>query len=544
MNNQGSHTRNVINFYHPLAFWLGTTAVIFGVVSHIPMFLTAADMDYRMVGMQMSGFMMTGMFAIIAGIVFVVYGLLPHHVFKLSRHMHNHLADVHISALDNAVLTSTHWKLFIVLIIALIVDVMKAASLGFVIPGTAEEYGLSKSSVTILPMAGILGTTIGSFLWGWLGDTIGRRASILIAAIIFIGTAVCGAMPSYSWNVLMCFIMGLGSGGMLPITFTLLAEIVPVKHRGWMIVVLGSIGTIGGYLAASGSAALLEPIFGWRIMWFLGLPTGVILILLNRYIPESPRYLLARGDKEEAYQVMENFGVEITQDDKNITEHADTEDPDGNIHAGSLRALFHNPFISLSMGLGLYGFAWGMVNFGFLLWLPLNLREMGMSLHASDAILAKSAIIAFPATLFGAWLYHSWSAKKTLVLFAMLTVGTLIGFAVIGTELANNSLIMSMLLVALLASSSCVIAMLSPYTAGIFPVHIRSTASGWSAGCSKGAGVATLGAATIGLTPGIATAALVAAVPTLIAAIAIAWKGIETRGISLEVIQDNVYRKN
>lgn len=537
LKNQNFHSHSMINFYHPLAFWAGTAAVIFGVVAHVPMFLAAAEMDFRMVGMQMSGFMMAGMYAIIVGTAFVAYGLLPRNVFKLSRQMRSQLVDVHVHALDNAVLTPTHWKLFAVLTVALIVDVMKPATLGFVIPGTAEEYGLSKPQVAMLPMAGILGTTIGSFLWGWLGDTIGRRASILLAAIIFIGTAICGAMPSYAWNVFMCFLMGFGAGGMLPITFALLAEIVPTRHRGWMIVMLGAIGTIGGYLAASGSAALLEPIFGWRILWFLGLPTGVILILLNRYIPESPRFLLAQGNKKEAYQVMENFGVKITQSDEKQTEKPDIETPERNVRAGNLGEIFHRPFTGLTMGTGLYGFAWGMVNFGFLLWLPLNLREIGMSMNASDTILAKSAIIAFPATLLGAWLYHSWSTKKTLILFAMLTLGTLIGFAVIGEDLADHSFIMSMLLVSLLASSSCVIAMLSPYTAEVFPVHIRSTASGWSAGCSKGAGVATLGAAVVGLTPGIAVAALAAAVPTFLAATAIAWKGIETRGISLEAIQ-------
>ena len=535
MNHLGFHAQSSINFYHPLAFWIGTFAVIFGVLAHIPMFLDSADMNYHMAGMKMSMLMMSGMYAIVAGFVVVAYGLLPRNVLTISQHMHES-ADMHVHALDNAVLTPTHWKLFLVLIVALIVDVMKPATLGFVVPGTAVEYGISKAQVALLPMSGILGTTIGSFLWGWLGDTIGRRAAILLAAMIFIGTAICGAMPSYSWNVLMCFLMGFGAGGMLPITFALLAEIVPARHRGWMIVTLGSIGTIGGYLAASGSAALLEPIFGWRIMWFLGLPTGLVLIFLNRYIPESPRFLLAQGNKKEAYRVMETFGVEIVEDDK--TRHGHAPEEGRKVRAGNLAEIFHRPFTGLTLGVGLYGIAWGLVNFGFLLWLPLNLRGMGMATQASDAILAKSAIIAFPATLVGAWLYHSWSTKKTLILFAMLTVLTLLGFAVIGVELVNEPTLMAVLLVALLVSSSCVIAMLSPYTAEVFPVHIRSTASGWSAGCSKGAGVATLGLAVAGLTPGIAAAAIYAAVPTFLAAAAIAWKGIETRGMGLEKIQD------
>jgi len=535
LSTRSFHAHSHINFYHPLAFWAGTAMVVAGVLAHIPMFLNSAEMNFHMAGMQMSLLMTVGMYGIVIGTVIVAYGLMPGNIFASSKQLHIDAANIHVQALDNAELTPTHWKLFAVLVVALIVDVMKPATLGFVIPGTAAEYGLSKQQVALLPMAGILGTTMGSFLWGWLGDTIGRRASILLAAMIFVGTSICGAMPSYNWNVFMCWLMGFGAGGMLPITFALLAEVVPKKQRGWLIVLLGAIGTIGGYLAASGFAALLEPHFGWRIMWFLGLPTGVILILLNRYIPESPRFLLAQGNNEEAYRVMQSFGVEVIRETAATT---GSETPAETVRAGNLGDMFRRPFTGLTMGLGMYGLAWGLVNFGFLLWLPLNLREIGMGIGASDAILAKSAMIAFPATLAGAWLYHTWSTKKTLVLFAMLTVATLCGFAVIGDDLVNQPILMSFLLVALLASSSGVISMLSPYTAEVFPVHIRATASGWSAGCSKGAGVATLGAAAlVGLIPSMATAALLAAIPTLLASVAIAWKGIETRGMGLETIQ-------
>src|SRR5439155_794586 len=73
--------------------------------------------------------------------------------------------------------------------------------------------------VAWLPFAGIAGTVVGSFIWGWLGDRIGRRASILLAGVVFIATSICGSMPDYRWNLFMCFVMGLGVGGMLPITF-------------------------------------------------------------------------------------------------------------------------------------------------------------------------------------------------------------------------------------------------------------------------------------------------------------------------------------
>ena len=111
----------------------------------------------------------------------------------------------------------------------------------------------------------------------------------------------------------MCFMMGAAAGGMLPVTYALLAEMMPSRHRGWALVLVGGLGAVGGYFAASGFSALLQPIFGWRILWLLNLPTGLSLVLLGAFIPESAKFLLARGRMEEARRVMERFGSSARQ---------------------------------------------------------------------------------------------------------------------------------------------------------------------------------------------------------------------------------------
>lgn len=514
-----------IRFYHPKAFWIGTIAILSGVIAHIPMFLNAADVNYQMAGMQMSGLMEAGMYVILLGTMTAAYGLYPPSTPESRRKKKITISRVCAKTLDNAPFTLMHCKLVAILLVALIIDIMKPVTLGFVMPGTLVEYGLSKSQIASLPMSGLLGTVIGSFLWGYLGDVIGRRSSILLAALIFIGTSICGTMPSYNWNLFMCFIMGLGAGGMFPIAFSLLAEIIPSRHRGWLIVLLGGIGTIGGYLAASVAATILEPVYSWRILWLLGLPTGLILIILNRYIPESPRYLMMHGNKEEARRVMAMFNIELVQEVENPRT---TIEDNQNIKPGNLRKLFQEPFKKLTYGLGLYGFAWGMVNFGFLLWLPLNLRELGMG-ENSDILLAQSALIAFPTILLVAWMYNKWSTKGTMILFAMSTALTLIGFATIEYFPAQTWLI-ELLLISLLVSNSGAIAMLAPYTTEVYPAQIRSTGSGWTAGVSKLAGAFTLGIAFLGLTPNLTSSALIIAIPTLLAVYLMAKDGVETCG--------------
>src|SRR3546814_3094865 len=83
---------------------------------------------------------------------------------------------------------------------------------------------------------------------------------------------------------------------------------MPSRHRGWSLVLVGGLGALGGYFAASGASALLQPIFGWRVLWLINLPTGLLLVLLGGFIPESAKFLIARGREHEAEAVMRRFG--------------------------------------------------------------------------------------------------------------------------------------------------------------------------------------------------------------------------------------------
>src|SRR3546814_10102483 len=130
------------------------------------------------------------------------------------------------------------------LVVALGIDGMKPAALGFAIPGMIAEYDVPRETVSLLPFLALFGTVFGSFLWGAVADAYGRKASILLSAVMFVGTSICGAMPSLAWNVGMCFLMGAAAGGMLPVTYALLAEMMPSRHRGWSLVLVGGLGAV------------------------------------------------------------------------------------------------------------------------------------------------------------------------------------------------------------------------------------------------------------------------------------------------------------
>jgi putative MFS transporter len=516
---------------HPVAFWLGTAAVTAGVVLHLPMFFGAEDMDYALAGMGIDGWMIAGMVLIVVGLAATVYGVLQ------ARRPPEATMRLRVKALDDAPLSKAHVALLVVMAAAVTIDITKPTTLGFVVPGFAKEYDLksalnpnAETPAALLPLAGITGTVIGSLMWGWMGDRIGRRASILIAGIIFIATSICGSMPDYRLNLLMCFIMGLAVGGMLPIAFALLAETIPARHRSWLMVLIGG-DIAGAYLITSNLADWLEPTYGWRILWLVGLPSGVLLILLNRWIPESPRFLLANGRRNEARAVMECFHAEI------VDEPGETELAVEHGLRARFDQLLRRPFGGITLAMAIYGLAYGLVTFGFVLWLPTNLRELGLGVGASDRLLADSALIAFPAIVLVALAYGFWSSKKTMIAVAAITAATLSAFVVLGDSVVDNQSLLQVLLVLLIMSSSAVVAVLTPYSSEVYPTRIRSRGTGLAAGASKAGGVLGIGIVVVAVSPpSIAMAALIAAIPLAVAVLAVAWFGPETRKRRLEEI--------
>ena len=499
------------------AFILGVIAVTAGVLMHLPMFMMGRPMHYRLAGMPMDTEMYFGMGAIVVGCLIAAFGLLPRNVSaQLAASQ-----DVVVSAPEDAPLTAAHWTLMSVLVIALIIDIMKPASLGFTIPGMSAEYGVDKATASLLPLSALIGTVVGSIVWGVLADIYGRKASILLSAVFFVGTSICGAMPSFAWNVGMCFMMGAAAGGMLPVTYALLAEMMPSKHRGWALVLVGGLGAVGGYFAASGFSALLQPIFGWRILWLLNLPTGLALVLLGGLIPESAKFLLARGRREEAQRVMQRFGATARK-----TRPAEQVA----LERGSTVALTGRAFLGKLVALSLAAICYGLINFGLLLWLPADLVSRGYSVELTSALLAKSALIAFPTIFVAAYIYSRWSTKWSVVASVAVTLIGLAGVFALELGLIDSPVLPVALLI---VGTNGLIAMLLPYTAESFPLRIRGRTTGTVAACSKAGGMIAQFFAILALVPALNVVSVIIFVPTVAALILVIWFGKESRGRDL-----------
>jgi len=514
------------------AFVLGCIAVTIGVLLHLPMFWMGHSNGFVLAGMPMDSGMIFGMYLIVAGIGVAAYGLLP----KLSDSQRGTSSRLVIAAPEDAKLHPAHWGLMAVLVLALIIDVMKPASLGFVMPGMVKEYGVTKKEASLVPFFALVGTVTGSILWGIIADVYGRKASILLSAVVFVGTSICGAMPSLAWNVGMCFLMGAGAGGMLPVTYALLAETMPSKHRGWALVLVGGLGAVGGYFAASGFSALLVPTYSWRILWLLNLPTGLILVLMGGLIPESVKFLLARGRKDEAHHIMQRFGTtsrELAEGEEDPADlHRHHTAPGQTFHPEP--GVWTFDLVGKTVALSIAAIAWGLINFGLLLWLPIDLVAQGFSMKASSKLLAESALIAFPTVFVCTLMYSRWSTKWSFTAMIAVTLAGLAWLLMLEKHSGGNPVFPVALLI---IGSNGIIAILLPYASESYPLKVRGRATGWIAACSKIGGVLAQTLSITALVPPLGMAAGMIMIPIFITFLLFLRFGTETRGLDLRKLE-------
>jgi putative MFS transporter len=513
----------------PVVFWVGIAAITLGVAGHVPMFLDARAAHYMLHGMGVGVEMVVGMVAIAAGLVLTVVGLLPR-----SRAGSARVASVDVHVQEGGV-GIAHVSLLLVLTIAVVIDAMKPATLSFVVPGMADEYGLTSAGhpngslpVALLPLAGASGMSLGALLWGQCGDWVGRRVAILFSGVLFIATAVCGAMPYFGLNLAMCFVMGIGVGGMIPITFALLAETIPARHRGFAMVLVGA-AVASAFALTSALSNWLVPEFGWRILWLLGLPTGLLLIALNRWIPESPRFLVGAGRRDEAEAVLARFGARLD------VRHP--LDAGANRIQNRWRQLVAPGYAGLTLAICLIGVSVGFLTFGFQLWAPSTLPELGVGRVDSNEIIRNAAFIAIPVTAAVAPMYGYWSSKGTILLVGALVAASLGVLAIGGKDVAASRPTLYALVVLPIAGASSLLMMVAAYSSEVYPTEIRARGGGAATSASRVGGVLIICSVVFSVvSPSLETMAAAGATAVVVALAVLIPYGVETRQRSLETI--------
>ena len=182
--------------------------------------------------------------------------------------------------------------------------------------GLERAFGLSKLGVGFNVGAILLGCAAGAFVAGRLADRIGRRGVMLIAAVLFLVSALgAGAANTSAIFIIARFIGGIGVGAASVLSPVYISEVTPAGIRGRMsslqqiMIITGLTGAFVANYAlahwAGGSQAMLWlGLPAWRWMFWMQVIPAAIYFVALLFIPESPRFLVIKGREGEARKVL------------------------------------------------------------------------------------------------------------------------------------------------------------------------------------------------------------------------------------------------
>ena len=205
-----------------------------------------------------------------------------------------------------------HWLVVTALGITWILDGLEVTLVGSLSGAIAASprLRLTETEVGLTASAYLGGAVVGALFFGWLTDRLGRKKLFTVTVLIYLVATIASGFAWDFWSfALFRFVTGMGIGGEYAAVNATIQELIPARKRGFTDLVINGSFWIGAALGALGAVvaldpAVIDPELGWRVAFVIGGVIGIAVLLLRRFIPESPRWLMTHGRPEEASDVV------------------------------------------------------------------------------------------------------------------------------------------------------------------------------------------------------------------------------------------------
>ncbi|SKA41823.1 MFS transporter, putative metabolite:H+ symporter [Enhydrobacter aerosaccus] len=217
---------------------------------------------------------------------------------------------------DRAPLDRRYWTIFALLAVGIALDFFDFFIVSYLVAAVGPKWHLTYGQSAAMLLSGGVGAIMGALAWGSFSDAWGRKK--LLVASTFICAAGSGAIalvPDGDWLLFsgLRFIVGVGLAACATPITTLSVELTPTRHRTFITGLLVVFATVGGFLAALVAATLLG-LLGWRGVAAVGVLPAVMGVLFLLLLPESARWLVAKGRFAEAQAtVARTLGLRLDQ---------------------------------------------------------------------------------------------------------------------------------------------------------------------------------------------------------------------------------------
>jgi putative MFS transporter len=426
-------------------------------------------------------------------------------------------------------LTRFHYSLLVLSSFIYAFTAMNVLLIATVLTPIIVDFGLTQQPLVsgLLLSSGYLGMFVGALTCGVLADKIGRKKTLLFTlSTMTVFTALNAFAPDPLTMGILRFIAGIGLGGSLPQPGVYISEYVPAKYRGRFLGLVEASWVYGALLSLV-FPFVLFPLIGWRLTFLVALLPLTLLPIVYFFAPESVRFLLVKGKKQEAQKLIQKHKLPIEE----FKEETTTPQQHGFGHA--LKEMWSKKFRKRTLMLWL---SWAVLVYtyhGIFTWLP--------TFYAAtlDFTVVKSIQWVLIVTLAQVPGYYSAAllldkvGRKKIAVFYLLFAG--IGSALLSLAMDPNSILFWSIVISFFNLGAW--SALYAYTPELYPTRIRGTASGAAASIGRLAGViAPTATPLLYFYGGLPAAFSVFALVHIVGAVVIAVLGLETKGKSLEEI--------
>jgi MFS transporter, putative metabolite:H+ symporter len=312
--------------------------------------------------------------------------------------------------LDRLPTTPYIWKLVVLISLGGCFEFYDLFLMTYIGPGLIRSGVFSSAYVSFFGLTGLasfvsatfVGLFIGTLVFGFLADKFGRRAIFTYSLLWYTVGSIAMACQTAALGILVCrMIAGIGIGVEMVTIDTYIAELMPKEIRGRAFTVSQVIEFTSIPFVALICWLLVEhkplEIEGWRWVVLIGCVGAIFIWFIRRGIPESPRWLLARGRMEEAEHVVSDMEERVAKDLRSALPSVPSEriEASQNPHV-HFSAIFRPPYLRRTLMLTIFQFAQTIGYYGFSSWVPTLLIAAGVHFTTS---LQYSFIIAIFAPI-------------------------------------------------------------------------------------------------------------------------------------------------
>ncbi len=232
----------------------------------------------------------------------------------MSKSVQTGTINTHIPArLDRLPWSRFHWRVVIGLGGVWILDGLEVTMVGNVAsrltePGSGIE--LTAGQIGIAAAIYVAGACLGALFFGQLTDRFGRKKLFILTLVVYLAATVATAFAFAPWYFFIArFFTGAGIGGEYAAINSAIDELIPARVRGRVDLVINGSYWLGAAAGAAGALLLLDTSLfpmdvGWRVAFGIGAVFGLVVLLVRRNVPESPRWLFIHGRQDEAERIV------------------------------------------------------------------------------------------------------------------------------------------------------------------------------------------------------------------------------------------------